>query len=172
MRYQIGQILWVARYDMEHDSVECPDCGGEGRIRVTFHDDTEVSIECGNCRAGYDPPTGRVRTWRRMPRTELVTLTGYEVNGAEERYRTSTSYLVPPENLFEHGTWAMLMALGVAMSDTERERGRILTKEKDKRSWAWNASYHRRCLKEAQRNVEYHTSKLAVAAVRARERVQ
>ena len=36
-------------------------------------------------------------------------------------------------------------------------------KEQQHRSWAWNATYHRKCLKEALRQVEYHTAKLNVA---------
>lgn len=55
-----------------------------------------------------------------------------------------------------------------AHADTA-ERARILGKEKGGRSWAWNATHHRREIKTAQERIAYHTSKLAVAALNAKE---
>ena len=36
-------------------------------------------------------------------------------------------------------------------------------KEKDTKTWAWNVHYHRKEIREAQKRIEYHTSKLNVA---------
>jgi hypothetical protein len=46
-----------------------------------------------------------------------------------------------------------------------------MAKTKDHRSWAWNASYHRRNIKDLERQLEYHRSKLAVCAANAKESV-
>jgi len=56
-------------------------------------------------------------------------------------------------------------------ADADRaEREKIATKEKDTRTWAWNASYHRRQIKDAKRQLEYHTAKLNVASLKAKEK--
>ncbi len=147
----------------------CPDCGGTGRLRVTFHDETQVSIDCQNCSAGFDPPTGRVRVYDRKPRAELSTITGVEINGSETRWRTDKSYLVEESDLFDNEADCTVAATAMAEQRDREDRDKVNRKEKDTRSWAWNASYHRRCLKEAQRQIEYHTAKLAVAAIKAKE---
>ena len=67
----------------------------------------------------------------------------------------------------EAQTRADLMA---AEYDAE-ERERIFKKEKDQRSWAWNASYHRKEIKEAERRIEHHKKKLAHAALKAKEKI-
>jgi hypothetical protein len=48
------------------------------------------------------------------------------------------------------------------------ERARVLNKEKDTRTWAWNASYHRREIADAKKRIEYHAAKLAVASLKSK----
>jgi len=172
-RFQIGDIAWIAAFDAADNWLPCPDCGATGRIRVIFHDGTEVSIECGNCRAGYDPPTGRIRVFDRKPRAERVHVNGCEFGPNEMRWRlgySDTCYrIVDDRDIFETEAAALERAKVIAAEADAAERAKVLTKEKDARTWAWNASYHRNCIKRAQKDIEYHTAKLAVAAIRAKE---
>jgi ribosomal protein S27E len=169
IKFDIGAEPWWARCRQEETSVECPDCGGTGRLRVTFHDETTVSIACQNCSRGYDPPTGRVRVHDRTPRAERVLIEGFEVksDGSIE-YRTSASYTVKEELLFDDYTGAMLRAEELAVALDREERERVATKERDTRSWAWNASYHRGEIKRCQKDIAYHEAKLAVASLKAK----
>jgi len=169
MRFEIGQQVWRPSFDNEPAYITCPDCGGSGRLRVTFHDETQVSIECKNCSVGYDPPSGRIKCYNRMPRAELETITGCEIGGGKVEWRTSGTYRVDASELFDNEADCMIAAMAKAAQFDADDRQRILTKEKDTRSWAWNASYHRKCIKEAQRQIEYHTAKLNVAKVKAKE---
>ena len=175
MRYEIGQTIWVTDFSpMAPAHVTCPDCGGTGRLRVTFHDDTEVSVACANCSAGYDPPCGYVVVHRLRAGATQAIVTGLEVDRGKTRWHvdaTSNSYrIVDDDEAFDTEAEALARALEKAAEYEQAERDRIFKKEKNTRSWAWNASYHRRCLKEARRQIDYHTSKLAVAAVRAKEK--
>lgn len=170
MKYQIGQALWWGSFEMEAIHITCPDCGGTGRLRVTFHDETQVSIDCRNCCCGYDPPRGYLVVYERKPRARLSTVTGVEVNADGARYHTNDCYIVEEKDLFENKADAELSAQTKADQATKDERERIANKEKPTRTWAFNASYHRQCIKRAQKDIEYHTAKLAVAAIKAKEK--
>jgi hypothetical protein len=64
---------------------------------------------------------------------------------------------------------ARVRADQMALEADEEERAKISKKEKDQRSWAWNASYHRKQIKEHERQLGYHRAKLAHAAIKAKE---
>jgi ribosomal protein S27E len=170
MKYEIGQEVWHATFENHQVSVTCPDCGGTGRLRVTFHDETQVSIGCRNCSSGYDKPTGRVEIYEHQPRARLAIITGVEVDGAKVEWRTSDSYRVDESALFDNEADCMASAMTKAAAYDQEQRDRVFKKEKDTRTWAWNASYHRKRIKEAQRDIEYHSANLNVAKVKAKEK--
>ena len=174
MRYNIGDVAWRATYDKSPREVTCPDCGGTGRLRVTFHDDTQVSIECRECTSGYDPPTGRIRIYDGgRPRAEQVIISGIEMDASKELYRVAAGahsyWSIPSAELFDDEAAAQTRGAELAAEHDETERRRVFEKEKNTRTWAWNASYHRRCIEKAKKDIAYHEAKLAVAAVRAKE---
>lgn len=174
MRFEVGQAIWIGEFHSLAPGCEtCPDCGGTGRLRVTFHDDTQVSIECRNCAVGYDPPTGRVTVYRNRSAARQAVVCGFEnamgktrwhVDGTEGGYR-----IVEDADAFEGETEALAWAKQREGLYEQEQRTQILTKEKDARTWAWNASYHRRCIKDAESKIAYHTSKLAIAAIKAKD---
>jgi len=166
-KYNIGDVVWRPTFDSEQEWVECPECGGTGRLRVTFHDETTVSIECANCSRGYGPPTGKVSRYRRHPEAHRGVISEMRVSATDTEYYvmspTGGTWLCREENLSRNHDDAMVMAQALADEVSAEELRRIYRKEKDTRSWAWNASYHRKCIKDAQRNLEYHTKKLNAA---------
>lgn len=169
-KYEIGQQLWWPRPGTKPTSVECPHCGGTGRLRVTFHDETTVSVDCQNCSLGYEPPTGRITVYERSPEAQLVEVRGFEVHGdGTVEYRTSGSYVVKEGDLFETREEALARCVERNAEMEREELAKIATKEKDTRSWAWNASYHRNQIKRAQQQIDYHTRKLNVANLKAKE---
>jgi hypothetical protein len=172
-RLAIGDMAWIATFDAANNFISCPDCGGTGRLRVILHDETQVSIGCANCAAGYDPPTGRIRVYDRRPRAEQVRINGCEIDSKEIRWRlgeSTTCYRVADDaDVFETEEAALERAKIIAVEADEAERNKIFRKEKDTRTWAWNASYHRNCIKRAQKDIEYHTAKLNVAKIKAKE---
>lgn len=169
MKYQIGQPIWRASWGAVTDYVTCPDCGGEGRIRVLLHDDTMVSIECEGCRRGYERPDGKIRVYTRQPMAILSTITGVEIRDGKTEWQTQDSYRTSEHNLFEDEASCLARAQEMAAEHDLEERDRINKKEKNTRSWSWNAHYHRREIRDAERRIEYHKSKLAVASVKAKQ---
>lgn len=174
MRFEVGQKIWIGDFSALSPAYEtCPDCGGTGRLRVTFHDETQVSIECRNCAAGYDPPTGRVIVYRNAARARHATVCGFENAHGKVRWHVDgddCSYrVVDDENAFDTENDALTWAKQCAASYEAEQRAKIFSKEKDSRTWAWNASYHRRCIKDAEKQIKYHSEKLAAAMVKAKE---
>ncbi|MFA5900273.1 MAG: hypothetical protein WC829_14305 [Hyphomicrobium sp.] len=172
-RFKIGDQVWRARFDASKGYVTCPDCGGTGRLRVTFHDETTVSIECRNCAVGYDPPTGRVVCHERHPGAEQFTVTGMEMTATKVTYHLggteSFHYLADENEIFAAQEDALARSQVQADEASEEERKKIFRKERDTRTWAWNASYHRGVIKRAKHDLEYLTAKLNVASLKAKE---
>ncbi len=169
MKYEIGQSVWVATWDSSENYVTCPDCGGTGRIRVIHHDDTVMSIECAGCSLGYDPPTGRVRVYDRRPRAELTYIVGVEITAGKTEWNTKGRWHLDEAEIYETEDEALAAAVLKAEKADREEREKIATKEKPTRTWSWNAHYHRRQIKDAERNLKHHTAKLAVARLKAKE---
>lgn len=169
LKYEIGQEVWVAAFEPRETSVTCPDCGGTGRLRVMFADDSIVSIDCAACGPGYNPPTGRIRVSDRRPVATRTTITGVEISDGKTEWRTGESYRVQEHNLFDNEADCLVRAREFAAEHDREERERVNRKEKDTKSWGWHAVYHRREIKSAERKIEYHTKKLAVASLKAKE---
>ena len=165
-KYSIGDTVWYARCNWIDEKATCPDCGGTGRIRCIMHDEATVSVECGACRQGYDPPTGFIRVYDYHPSVEMVVIDGVEV-GKETRYR-SRCYILDEDKLFPTREAAREVALQMVAAAKAAQTKKIAEKEKDSRTWAQNASYHRSCIRRAQKDLAYHTAKLNVAAIKAK----
>lgn len=169
IKYKIGDELWWPSFQGRETSVECPSCGGTGRLRIMFHDDSVESVDCPECGVGFNPPTGRIKCYDRKAEIHAVTVKGIEIDGDEAKYKTSRNYSVDEDELFDNEKDAMAAAEAKAVKYDEEERQKIFKREKDGQSWAWHAVYHRRCIKDAKRNLEYHTKKLEVANLKAGE---
>ena len=133
-------------------------------MRVIFHDETIVSIDCGNCSRGYDPPAGRVLLYSNKADVEEVTITGMEVeHGKETTYRTVNNYRIDEDRLFITSTEALKKANALHANYVEEQKSRVYKKEKASKTWARNATYHRNLIKRAHKDIEYHTAKLNAA---------
>ena len=171
-RFDVGDAAWWARWDSAPNYVTCPDCGGTGQITVILHDEAQMSIECSNCSRGYNPPTGRIQVYDRTARAVPVIIRGFEVRDGEVRWQTDLSYIIDDDRLFEGEQAAIECGARLATEADKAERDQIAKKEKDTRSWAWNASYHRGCIKRAEKEIAYHTAKLQAANLKVRKESQ
>jgi len=169
LRFEIGDTAWWAHPNSEETTVECPDCGGTGRIRVILHEEDEVSIDCDTCKLGWMAPTGRISCYDRTPAATVVTIKGFEFRDGIIKWQTTASYIVDDDRLFYNKEDAVECCKAIAEAMDKVERDRIFKKEKDTKSWAWNAAYHRKCIRDAKKKIEYHTSKLEVANIKQRK---
>ncbi len=165
--HQIGE--WVWRATLKHRQVEviCPDCFGRRALRVILGDDSEVVINCAGCTLGYEPPRGYVHEDRVEATVEHVQINRIEAetnNGVPITfYGGSGFYRESEEDLFLNAETAQVRAEALQLEHEQEQLASIRRKEKTTRDWAWHVTYHRKGIKQAQRDLEWHTAKLAVA---------
>lgn len=173
--FNIGDKAWLARYSNEPETVQCPDCFGRRFLTVILGDESRVTIECNACTRGLNYSTGRIKTWKYSARVEEITIDGMECRkGEPTRYRynstSSTSFIADSENLFATKEAAERRAVELRdTADQEEKKNLERRKEYPRKSWAFNATYHRKCVAHAERDLEYHKSKLDVAKLMATE---
>lgn len=174
MTFNIGDIVYQSEYGRQEHFITCPDCIGSKRVKVILGDGTEISIECGGCDpGGYEPSRGVIRQYRYEAKAMRRTVTGLQINAAGVEYQldgTSGGWRCgTPETVF--ATEAEAVAAGEAKkAEAEAEENRrYLAKTKNEKSWAWNASYHTRCAKRAEADLEYHRGKAIVCKAHVKE---
>lgn len=169
-KFNLGDKVFWATIDYTETYIECPDCGGTGRIRVIFHDDTIASIECEWCKKGFNAPTGAILKYEYLPRVRSAVITGMElIAGRKIEYRTNTSHCILEGDLFTTESEAQARSQQLVAERDREELERLNRKEKNNRSWAWHASYHRSEIKKAKERIAYHESRLNVASLKAKE---
>lgn len=166
--FNIGDKVFTANYGKHEKLVTCPDCLGSKRVKVVLGDGTEVLIGCGGCDpGGYEPSTGYIRQYDCFVKSEQHTVTGVKVTKDAVEYDLdnfgSGSYYTG-NNLTVFATELEALACGELdrRNYEDEENKRLMAKTKDHKSWAWNSSYHRKCIKDLERQLAYHHSKVEV----------
>lgn len=158
----------MATYGRHEKFVTCPDCLGSQYVSVILGDGTEIQIECGGCDpGGYQPSTGVVRQYDYESQSRQHKVTGVKVTADLVEYDldnfgSCSFYTGSGDNVF--ATKDEAMAAGeIKKAECEAEENkRFMAKTKDAKSWAWNATYHRKCIKDLERQLEYHRSKVVI----------
>jgi len=162
-KFNIGDTVWQAHAGQSQIWIICPECLGSGRLLVILGDGTEVSIACVCCERGYEGSPGKLSTYDFVAEAYQVTITGVESHMTEGKLKTRYSvgcYSGEEENIFATKEEALSRASFLKSLQHIEEDKRMKYKEKQAKTWAWNVAYHRRALREAQRQIEYHTAKL------------
>ncbi len=173
-KYNIGDSLYCASFDSMDNYIVCPECGGTKILKVILWDGTEYIIDCRGCAGGYDPPTGYIKTYKRTPKVEIVTISGMEINRNKPvEYRiqlSSCNYQILKEDeLFVLKEDAEARAVVKAKEFEERELSEIEQKEKPTRSWAWHVHYHRKQIRDAEKTIARATDQLNAAKRHVKE---
>lgn len=160
----MNQEVWWARYENTETSIECPHCAGSKFITCIMGDETKVTIDCENCHVGCEKfSRGRIKTYERKPMAIKTKIIGMSITNEKIEYRVPSSYIVDEDMLFETEEAALESAKILANKESKKELEQIFKKEKDAKSWAWHATYHKNCIERAKKDIEYHMKKLDVA---------
>lgn len=174
-KFKIGDLVFKGRYDRVEMHVVCPDCGGTKHVLVTLHDGTEITIECGGCDpGGYRGSTGTIKQYAFTTIATPYTVTGVTVRGTGAEYELNNfgggSYWTSKEvDLFATADEAMAHADGQKAEHEAAENKTLMAKTKDAKSWAWNATYHRSCIRRLEHDLEYHRSKVQICDAKKKE---
>lgn len=168
MKYNIGDLVWYAKMRCVEKQITCPDCFGQKALTVIRGDGSSVSIDCG-CGHGFEGPRGYYTYTAWEPFVTKVSIDRIEIKGTDIEYGHSGNYYCKESDLFDNKEDAERHAIELAAQQEKEELEKIYHKDKHNRTWAWHVRYHREQLKEAMRQVEYHTKKLNVAKAKTTE---
>lgn len=170
VEFNIGDQVWHARIQYMEDYLTCPHCFGNKYLTVILGDDSQVTIDCECCREGWLGPKGKIRVgqYRAEVHLEIINRKEESRNGIE--YGLSC-FRATSNDIFLNKTEAQARASEMASEHRADEMTRFYAKEKLDRNWAWNAAYHRNHVKRLKQDLAYHESKLMMAQVRAKEKV-
>ncbi len=173
--FSIGAKVFKGTYDRHEKWVTCPDCLGSKTVKVVLADATELTIECGGCDpGGYRGSFGSIRQYDWSVAVKEFTVTGvcmkadscsYELNN----FGAGGYYTGTDKDTFATREEAQAQAEVDRAEREAEENRRFMGKTKDGKTWAWNATYHRRCIKEAEKNLEYHRAKLQICTAKVKQ---
>ena len=168
--FAIGQDIWFASFHPHRSQrVVCEDCGGTKSLTVIVFDGTEYAIPCQGCASGYEAPTGYILVYEPTATAEGMKITGMRINQAGVEYEadsSSRSYTLSDQDCFATREEALARAQQKADVFAAEELGRMKQKFKQHRRWAWHVTYHRRQIKEHQRQLALHEQSLHYAQTR------
>ncbi len=174
--FKIGDKVFQSSYGRHEKWVTCPDCLGSKRVTVVLGDGTEVKIECGGCYpGGYESSLGVIRQYDYSTQTNERTVTGICMRGTEVSYELNhfegqcSYYHGNDTDTFATREEALAYGESKRLENEADENKRLMAKTKDHKSWAWNATYHRREIKRLERDLEHHRRKVQICAAKAKE---
>lgn len=157
----LGDKVFIAWASPHYgDEVDCPVCFGRRFVHIVLGDDSLEKVACGNCSRGCSPPTGKV-----TERVARCGVTEAEVVGVTKRgdafryeYSPSAANGVGVFDTEEEALAAAEAALpGVAECRAMIDAG----VQHDKwESSTWSVGYHRRCIRDAERQIAWHRQQL------------
>lgn len=178
--FKIGDVVFWACNEMKKRYVKCPECFGKKYLTVIMGDDSQVTVDCVACGGGvHNGSSGVIETYDYEICVVKKIITGMEVSPVKTEYKSHTHcdtvcsswVTLKEEDIFLTEPEAVARA-SILKSIQEKEEAERLTQKQDhRRTWSWNAHYHRDCIRRANKDLAYHTAKLEVAKTHVKEDV-
>lgn len=172
MEHKIGDIVWFVQNTYKEHKVTCQDCFGDLCLTVIMGDGSKVSIPCAGCGSHtygqYSRGYNVVHQYE--PKAISGRITGIVMDREETEYRIAFgggSYYAP-KAVYATEAEALPEAVAMAEAQTVAALTSFQGKERPTRDWSWNATYHRGQVRDAERALAYHKSKLEVAKSKAK----
>jgi len=172
--YNVGDVVWWARYGREAIKEQCPVCFGKYKVTLINGNDDHIEISCSYCTRGFQGPFGYVEErydWHSEVRP--VTIEMKEVTEKEGtrfvEYRSGHYILRAGDSCFSTKEEAEARTAELAAKQAIEDEERIKHhKENDHKSYAWHVGYHQRNAAKARKDAEYHEAKAIAMKAKAK----
>jgi hypothetical protein len=164
---KIDDWVYVATYGTKQKQIQCPHCLGTRYCKVIIATGEEFTVDCGSCSMGYEGSIGTITDYDYTPEVKHVQVSRIEVRRDGNEYY-SDYYVYDHSKVFLNREDAEKEAEILTLKHEQEQADKIRRKEKDAKSWAWNASYHKKAIEKAKKDIEYHSAKLNVAKLEAK----
>jgi hypothetical protein len=164
MLFDIGDRVWVASWEKDKRWETCPHCLGKKYLTIIMGDESRVSIDCVCCTDQWRS-SGQIAVYDYIPKTAEIIIEGYEVSkergGGRKIHYSSGCHGY--DNVFGTQEEAQGYALAKIEQQKEEDDRRLnCIKDQSEKTWA-SATHHLERIKEFEKQIEYHKTKLAVA---------
>jgi len=167
--FEIGDEVWLSKYGTSGKEIVCPDCGGTKTVKVVMASGT-YEVDCQGCYpGGVMSPTGKVTIYEYQAQAEKRVVVGVrsesEYGKTKYSYTFAGGYWGDDEHTFANQEDALADAQLHLKEHEDDENSRIKAKFNHHKSYAWNASYHKKAAYQARQTMEYHLSKAKLCDV-------
>lgn len=161
--FNVGDTIWWATCGTNQVEKPCPICFGKCVVTLILGNDEHVQTPCDFCGKGFEGARGYINEYEWSSAVKSVQITAKQVNernGLREVEYRYDNYILRPDITFRTKEEAEIRVLELIAKHEEEDRIRLeCQKEHGKKSYTWNVGYHKRCAKEARRQLEYHEKK-------------
>lgn len=162
--HNIGDKVWWATCGTREVEVPCPVCFGNRKVTLILGNGEHIETGCEYCEKDFESSRGYTTEYQRFSEVKEVSITGKEVRedegGRMVEYRY-LNYCLDDRNAFStrEDAETAVKAMISEYEDSEVKR-QAYKKKKNQSHYSWSVGYHRKRLKDAQREVEYHSRKI------------
>jgi hypothetical protein len=167
--FEFGQTIYVAMANAYgEDLVPCPICHGKLHVTLTLGDGTSTPAQCEFCANGCDGPKGYVM--RRGPSSRVIvsTVTGltkskyFDDPGWHIEGTGHVSERESAGNVFDNEADAEARRAELhAQAEIAAQRNFESRFKAAKGKTTWTVGYHRSCIEDLERQLEWHRAKLS-----------
>jgi len=171
--FEFGQTIYVATAQaFSEDCVPCPICAGKLHVTLTLGDGTTTPVGCEFCAGGYSGPKGYVTKHGPSSSVVVSTVTGltrgkfFDDNGWHVEGTGHVSERVSAGNVFDNEADAEARRGVLHAAAAEQSRDNFESQfKRAKGKTTWTVGYHRSCIKDLERKLEWHRGKLSAGRV-------
>ena len=159
--FEIGATYWRVKNASQQVTTTCDLCLGIGTITVLDNSHNEYTVECENCRSGYQS-TGRTSEWRGVAAVEpFVVASVHSYRDGKWTVRDAQDGSIDFEYLYETEAEAMARAEAQVEALHEQNWGqRKRRRENALQRAASTVAYHRNQVRQLREKLAWHESKL------------
>ena len=172
--FALGVTVWHAAHYLECSWVECPECLGTRKLKVTLANGEEYELECRGCQDGYEPARGKIKRTRYRCKPLPFTPQRFRIEGDDIWYSESS----PEANAYSNTPSADLFVdrdacvvrcdernAELNKQESARELQNLMHKRKD---YAWSVHYWRGQLADKRKEIERIEARLVEISARKR----
>lgn len=163
--YNIGDKVWWATCETQEININCPICFGNKKVTLILGNGENVETDCDYCGLGFEGPRGFTKEYQRVSGAKEIAIAGKEVRedekGRNVEYRYE-NYCLYNSNIFLTKEEAENRVSEMIKEYEDSEVKRLAYKNKANQThYSWSIGYHRKRLKDAQKEVDYHSRKIS-----------
>lgn len=160
----IGDTVYIPHVEQTEAYKVCPYCIGNRYLTVIFGDLTQVTIKCDACGPGYEDSTGRIKFWEFSGTLGTAVVTGMaKVSGVMKYFLDGSSFAVDSERVWVNEMEARVRLQSLLIEHDDDEKKKYTRKVDANKPWSFQATYHRKRLKDAKRDIIHHGEALDYA---------